>query len=42
MFSEKKITERKLGTAKSLKSLKNIQFKQQEEVFLIPANNEQT
>jgi hypothetical protein len=41
MFSEKRVTERKLGTAKSIKSLKNIHFKKQQEVFVLPQSNEQ-
>lgn len=41
MFSEKKVTERRIGTTKSIKSLKNIQFKQQQQVFIIPPSREQ-
>ena len=41
MFSEKKITERKLGTAKSLKSLKGIAFKPDDEVFILNKKKEQ-
>lgn len=40
MFSEKKITEKKLGTAKSVKSLKSITFKPQQEVFIIPKSEQ--
>ena len=33
MYSEKRITEKKLGTIKSLKSIRSITFKARPEVF---------
>lgn len=41
MFSEKRITAKNIGEAKSCKSIKNISFRPVKEVFIIKAKNEQ-